>query len=590
MRGAELLQQRAEQQERVAVLAADILAVDEHPRIHAQRVPHAHHHGIEERAPLRVARRVRLERRQRRIDVDGGPPRRLEHLDPRPPRLVRGHAFARGLGRRPRRVDDQARLLLHGRFRLAQRAIRVAGREDTVRLEARSVDLQRVARAPESIQPRIGVALFRQGRIRPRRLRIAPQVEHVVVVCVPAHPHAHQLDQRRPFSLSRAFHRPAERARDLVRIGTVDRDARNPVARGLVGERAHGRLICQRGRERRLVVLHAEDRRQSPRGAQVDRFVPLAERRSSFADERQRDASVALLCERHREPRDGERAGREGRRRRQDARLEVAEMQILAVHRRTRLRHLRREHHPHRLAVALHRERGAQIANQRRDDVAAPAARGSIRLPAAQPDAGGVDRLLPERTESLPLKRRLSVPHFAAEEERLQAIVRCARERHASEDLEPLVPRQRSLDGDAAQKTVAGVDQFFNRLRPPRSGVHPRRRLGQPGWRRRQRASKRRRQLGPCARDVRFAREIASDRLQRRHRGGHGKGISIEHERAEARCDRRLRLDGDPVRHGQIISHSMGGHEGTDRSGWQRRSALTVNLVGYSRAHLRGTG
>ena len=69
-------------------------------------------------------------------------------------------------------------------------------------------------------------------------------------------------------------------------IGAVDRDAGDAVAGRLVGEHAHGRLLGHRRRQRRLVVLDAEDRRQLARGAQVDRLVPLAERRAAFADER----------------------------------------------------------------------------------------------------------------------------------------------------------------------------------------------------------------------------------------------------------------------------------------------------------------
>src|SRR5256885_9863489 len=60
------------------------------------------------------------------------------------------------------------------------------------------------------------------------------------------------------------------------------------------GEDAHRRLIGERRGQRGLVVLEAEDRRQLPRGAEVDRFVPLAERRSAFADERDRDAVRSL--------------------------------------------------------------------------------------------------------------------------------------------------------------------------------------------------------------------------------------------------------------------------------------------------------
>ena len=52
--------------------------------------------------------------------------------------------------------------------------------------------------------------------------------------------------------------------------------------------------------------------------------------------------------------------------------LEVADVQVPAVHRRTGLAHLRVQHHPHRLGVGAHRERRAEIADDRADDVASP--------------------------------------------------------------------------------------------------------------------------------------------------------------------------------------------------------------------------
>ena len=44
---AELFQERSQQQERVAVDVAHVLAVDENPRVAAQRVADTHHHGFE---------------------------------------------------------------------------------------------------------------------------------------------------------------------------------------------------------------------------------------------------------------------------------------------------------------------------------------------------------------------------------------------------------------------------------------------------------------------------------------------------------------------------------------------------------------
>ena len=52
---AELGQQRAQQQERVAVGTADILAIDEDPRVRAQCVANTQCDGFEESPPLRFA-------------------------------------------------------------------------------------------------------------------------------------------------------------------------------------------------------------------------------------------------------------------------------------------------------------------------------------------------------------------------------------------------------------------------------------------------------------------------------------------------------------------------------------------------------
>ena len=85
-----------------------------------------------------------------------------------------------------------------------------------------------------------------------------------------------------------------------------------------------------------------------------------------------------------------------------------------------------------------HRERDPEIANQRGDDVAVPRAVLAPGVPAAKADAGGVDRFLPERTESLALKCGVAIADFAAEKERLQAVIGCAREDQTAQDLAAL--------------------------------------------------------------------------------------------------------------------------------------------------------
>ena len=213
--------------------------------------------------------------------------------------------------------------------------------------------------------------------IVPGRLRILPEIQHVVVMGMPAHAHADELDERRALSRSCALDGPCERRRNHVGIGAVDRDTGHAVAGRLVGEHPHCRLIAQGCRERGLIVLNAKDRGQPSRGRQVDRLVPLAQRRSSLADERQGDAAVTLLRKRHREARDRQRADRQRRGGRQDPPVEIAEVQIPAVHRRTRLPRLRRQREPHGRGIRPHRQHDAKIANQRRDDVTAPSAIGA---------------------------------------------------------------------------------------------------------------------------------------------------------------------------------------------------------------------
>jgi len=54
---AELLDERPQEQERVPVTPAHVLAVDEHAGVGAQCVADAEHHRVEERAAFRVERR-----------------------------------------------------------------------------------------------------------------------------------------------------------------------------------------------------------------------------------------------------------------------------------------------------------------------------------------------------------------------------------------------------------------------------------------------------------------------------------------------------------------------------------------------------
>jgi hypothetical protein len=113
---AELLEERAQQQEGVAVFPADVLAVDEDARIGAQGFTDAHRHRVEERASARVHGRPRIERRE--LARARGVPL-LEHLDVVPRRLSGQHAHAHHAALGPGRFDDAPRFRLHRRIRLA---------------------------------------------------------------------------------------------------------------------------------------------------------------------------------------------------------------------------------------------------------------------------------------------------------------------------------------------------------------------------------------------------------------------------------------------------------------------------------------
>ena len=61
MRSPNSFEQRPQQQERAAVVAADVLAVDEHARIGTQRIADAGSHRFEKGRPLPVERQAGIE-------------------------------------------------------------------------------------------------------------------------------------------------------------------------------------------------------------------------------------------------------------------------------------------------------------------------------------------------------------------------------------------------------------------------------------------------------------------------------------------------------------------------------------------------
>jgi hypothetical protein len=115
-------------------------------------------------------------------------------FDPRARRLPGNHPLADGRRVGPWKVDDGARLLLDKCLRLVAEALRLTGLDRTVCLEARRVGDERIARAPVGVERLVDVAGVADRRVGPRRLRVLAQVEHVVVMRVPAHAHRDELD------------------------------------------------------------------------------------------------------------------------------------------------------------------------------------------------------------------------------------------------------------------------------------------------------------------------------------------------------------------------------------------------------------
>src|SRR5439155_26176455 len=109
-----------------------------------------------------------------------------------------------------------------------------------------------------------------------------------------------------------------------------------------------------------------------------------------------------------------------------------ADVKILALRWRARLRHLGVEHHADRFGRGMHGERDAKVADHRTDDIAVPRAiSGPEGVASPEPERGGIDRFLSERSKTLPLKRHVSKPNFAARKKRLETIVDRPRQHHA---------------------------------------------------------------------------------------------------------------------------------------------------------------
>ena len=174
-------------------------------------------------------------------------------------------------------------------------AIHVASTDNPPAVSSSSrISRDRMPPPPRTSTGRIRICIGRQHRMVPGDGWLLAQEQHVVMVGVPGRPHRHQLDQCGSRACSRAIRGPRERGRDLVRVSAIDGDAGDAVTGGFVSKDSDDRLLRNRGRELRLVVLDPEDRRQRSRRAEVDRLVPFTERRTALANERDpRDTSLS---------------------------------------------------------------------------------------------------------------------------------------------------------------------------------------------------------------------------------------------------------------------------------------------------------
>jgi hypothetical protein len=151
----------------------------------------------------------------------------------------------------------------------------------------------------------------------------------------------------------------------------------------------------------------------------------------------------------------------------------------------TRLAHLRAQDHAHRLRARAHGQDRPEVADHRRDHVAAPRpVGGAMGGPPAQPQGRAEDRLLAQGAKALPLEPDALVLHLAAREERLEPVVGRAREDHPAQELAPLRRRDGGGDRLAAQEAVAGLDEVRPRAGQALGRFHAGRRLGQARRRR----------------------------------------------------------------------------------------------------------
>ena len=119
--------------------------------------------AFEKGGAVTVEGRPWIDLRQRRIRVDGSPPRRVEHLDAHPRRLVGGNAGA-GKGRvGPIRGDHRQGLALDQRGDLGLPLFQVAIADDAVSPQPFGVSADRIAARTSRRRPRDPRTRSRRG-------------------------------------------------------------------------------------------------------------------------------------------------------------------------------------------------------------------------------------------------------------------------------------------------------------------------------------------------------------------------------------------------------------------------------------------
>ncbi len=111
--------------------------------------------------------------------------------------------------------------------------------------------------------------------------------------------------------------------------------------------------------------------------------MPLAQRGGALADERHRDAILAAQGEPHRQARHVQRGNAQRGGSGQDAPRQVADVEVLAVHRAAGLAHLGVQDHAHGLGRRAHGQGDTGVPDQRRRDVALPRSVGCAKLRSA---------------------------------------------------------------------------------------------------------------------------------------------------------------------------------------------------------------